>query len=147
MKVILIKDVSGVGVKDDIKVVSDGHAMNFLIPNGLAEFATDKRIKEVGELKREQAKEDKEREDTLIKNMALLNKVSIEIKQEANEKGHLFKGISQADIAKRLKKETGITIPHASIQLKAPIKETGEFAIEVENRGGKGVFKLVISKN
>lgn len=40
MKVILLKDVGGVGQHGEIKDVADGYAMNFLIGRGLAQQAT-----------------------------------------------------------------------------------------------------------
>lgn len=144
MKVIFLKDVTGVGVKDDVKNVADGYAMNFLIPNGLAEFATDKRIKEVADMKKEQAKEDKAKVDSLVKSVSDLKTAVVEITQEANEKGHLFKGITQSEISKALKSSSGISIPQSSIQLKTPIKELGEFTIPVEAGGKKGNLKLVV---
>jgi len=44
MEVIFIKDLKGQGKKDDLKNVSDGYAMNYLIPNGYAVKATPGKI-------------------------------------------------------------------------------------------------------
>jgi hypothetical protein len=44
MKVLFKKDVGGVGQRGTIKDVSDGYALNFLIPQGLAEQATPEKI-------------------------------------------------------------------------------------------------------
>jgi len=40
MKVVLLHNVPKIGKKYEIKNVSDGHALNFLIPKGLAQVAT-----------------------------------------------------------------------------------------------------------
>ena len=58
MKVILLKDIKGVGKKFEEKLVSDGHATNFLIPKKLAISLTErskamtKQLKEQSEAKR-----------------------------------------------------------------------------------------------
>jgi len=44
MKVILLKEVKGVGKKDDVINTSDGYARNFLFPRKFAEEATDNNI-------------------------------------------------------------------------------------------------------
>jgi len=49
MKIILKKDVQGLGYKDDILVVKDGYGRNYLLPQRLAVLATDKAIKAVQE--------------------------------------------------------------------------------------------------
>ena len=56
MKVILLTDIKGSGRKYDVKNISDGYAMNFLLPNKLAERATPERIKKIKELKKEDRK-------------------------------------------------------------------------------------------
>ena len=44
MKVVLLKDVVNIGRKHDVKSVSDGYALNFLIPKTLAEIGTAQAI-------------------------------------------------------------------------------------------------------
>ena len=49
MKVILLQDVKNVGKKGEIKEVSDGYGMNFLIKRKLAVPATQKAMEAVKE--------------------------------------------------------------------------------------------------
>ncbi|MSR87818.1 MAG: 50S ribosomal protein L9 [Candidatus Zambryskibacteria bacterium] len=51
MKVILLKDVKGVGRRFDEKSVSDGYAANFLIPRNLALMADKTGLAKVKQLK------------------------------------------------------------------------------------------------
>ena len=44
MKVILLKDVENVGKQFEVKEVADGHARNFLIPQGSVKPATKKAL-------------------------------------------------------------------------------------------------------
>ncbi len=49
MKVILKKDVQGLGYKDEIHTVKDGYGRNYLLPQRLAVLATDKAVKALNE--------------------------------------------------------------------------------------------------
>ncbi|MBI2474103.1 MAG: 50S ribosomal protein L9, partial [Candidatus Taylorbacteria bacterium] len=51
MKVVLLQEVAKVGHRHDVKNVADGFALNFLIPQGLAETATEKAVKRVEKIK------------------------------------------------------------------------------------------------
>ena len=73
MKIILLKDVKGLGKKYDIKEAKDGYVLNMLIPQGLAVHATDKSIKEVEIRKRNDLEHRKIQEDLLIMNLKELN--------------------------------------------------------------------------
>lgn len=47
MKVVLQKDIKNLGKKNEIKSVTDGYAMNFLVPEGLACIYTSAKAKEI----------------------------------------------------------------------------------------------------
>ena len=145
MKVILLGDVPKIGNRHDVKDVSSGYAMNYLIPNKLAEFATKDKIKTSEQKKEESEKELNLQKELLQKNIESLNAVSIEIKDKVNEKGHLFKGIHKDDIIKALKEQTKAEISSDFLVLEHPIKEVGEHKINVEYEGKKASFKLTVS--
>lgn len=145
MKVILLNDVKGSGKKYEVKEVSDGYAMNFLLPNKLAERATPERIKNVVELKLGQFEAGQVQADLLEKNLKTLSKIQLEVTEKANEKGHLFKGITPEIIVGELKNQVHITLPAHAIVLEKPIKEAGEHTINVVVGESKTTFKLVVT--
>ena len=75
MKVILIKDVKGLGKAGEIKEAKDGYARNYLIPKRFAKLATKEAIREweleqkrkEEELKKELAKFNELKEKSLLK--------------------------------------------------------------------------------
>ena len=54
MEIILKKDITGLGYKNDLVTVKDGYARNFLIPKGAAIVATASAKKVVAEVKKQQ---------------------------------------------------------------------------------------------
>lgn len=134
MKIILLQDVPKTGRKYDIKNVSSGYARNFLFPRGLAELATPDKIKSA-ETRKKQAEQEKEvQSDILDKNIDSLEGLIIEIKEKANEKGHLFAGINKKEISKILKEKSHLDVPVELIELDEPIKEIGKHKIKVKNK-------------
>jgi large subunit ribosomal protein L9 len=144
MKVVLLKDVSGVGEKDDVKNVSDGYAFNFLIPRKLATAGTPAAIARAERIKSERAKEKEIQENLLFKNLSSMEGVKIEMSGKASENGHLFAGIHREAIVEALKKQAGIDILPEFLQLDKPIKEVGEHNILVNVRGKMGGFTVVV---
>jgi large subunit ribosomal protein L9 len=144
MKIILLKDVKGTGKKYDVKDVSDGYAMNFLIPNKLAERSTPERIKRLDELKEGQFDEERVQAELQEDNLKSLSRVQLEITEKASEKGGLFKGITPADLVKELKKQVQLNLPASAIVLEKPIKDVGDYTINVVIGEGKTSFKLVV---
>lgn len=144
MKVIFIKDVSGVARMYDVKNVADGYALNFLLPRGMAKRATPDVVKKMEEARAAHDSEIKIQENLLIKSLETLKDTTVALKGKANEKGHLFSGIHGEEISKALKIQTNIEVDPRLISLKKPIKEIGEHTIDVVVGDNKGSFKLEV---
>lgn len=144
MKVILLQDVRKVGKKHEVKNVADGYALNFLIPNKLAESATGSAMKKIDNLKAREAVEKKIKEDLLLKNLKGLSGVTVEIKEPANDKGSLFKGVHSEEIVKALKEQGHLDLLPEYLVLDKPLKDVGEHEIEATVQSKTVKFKVNI---
>ena len=145
MKVVLLKDVPKIGKKYDVKNLSDGYALNFLIPKGLAEVGTPAVLKKVEKLKSEDLEHKKIQEDLLLMNLKAIEGVVLEISEKANEKGHLFAGVHKKEIIEHMKADKHIDLLPDFIMLDKPIKEVGEHSVEIKVKDKSVKLKLVIA--
>ncbi|MBU2220609.1 50S ribosomal protein L9 [Patescibacteria group bacterium] len=119
MKVVLLKDVKNTGRAGAIIECASGHALNFLIPRGMAAPATPANVKQA-ELRNQQTKDRKELDVKLVADrIAALAEERIVILKKANEKGHLYDAVDAAEIAK------ATDLPVEAIKLEKPVKELG----------------------
>jgi large subunit ribosomal protein L9 len=144
MKVILLKDVQKIGRKYDIKDVSEGYALNMLIPRGLAQAATPQAVKKIEEMKSKDLTAKKIQDELLMKSLKEIDGLTINLKEKANEKGHLFAGITKERLLEEILKITRLHIDPESIKLHKPIKETGEHKVLVEVMDKKAEFVVSI---
>jgi len=144
MKVILIKDVKGMGRAHEEVMVADGYALNYLIPGKFAIAATTV-AKQEAESRRKQVV-DRGALDAalLLQNIAALAEARIVIKMKANEKGHLYDAVGEPEIAKAAKEQAHIDLPEDAIKLEKPIKELGTFDIPVAAAETFGKFSITI---
>ena len=132
MEVILKQDVKGTGKAGDIVKVSDGYARNRLIPAGFAVEATEANKKAVA---REKAKAAERYAQDKAEASALAGRLSAEtvvVKTRVGEGGRLFGSITSMDIADAVKAQTGEEIDKRKIVLDRPIKETGNYEVEIK---------------
>ena len=144
MKIILKKDVSGLGKMHDVKNVADGHALNLLFPRGLAIAATPKALAQVETHKAAHEAETKMHENLLLKSLSTLKDSTITLKGKANEKGHLFSGIHTEEISRALQHQLHMAVEPRFIELAKPIKEIGEHEAHVVIGDKKGAFKVMV---
>ena len=124
MKVILLKTVSGLGQKGDVKEVKNGYAANYLLPNKLAQLATDANLK-LHEQKISQREKKKARANRANSRAAHeLDGISITIKAKADESGTLYGSISPKTVLKVLK-EQGFNLKESHIEMDEHIKKIG----------------------
>jgi len=146
MKVVLLKNVSKVGKRFDVKEVADGFALNHLIPRGEAKAATANVLKQVEAEKAKINAEMKIKENLIAKNLKEISQAVVTIKGRANDKGALFAGLHKDVIVSALKEQTRLDIDPEFIVIEKPIKDLGEHEIEVKALDKSAKFKLVIEK-
>ena len=146
MKVILTKDIEGLGNGGDIIIVKPGFARNFLLPKGLAvNFSSNQLTKIENELKQQERKIEREKDSlSQILNQLSSLEVSIKAKSEDNEK--LFGSVTKGDF-EQLLLQNNIKVDKKYIDLKSPIKTLGLHEIDVKfNSELSGSFKVNIEK-
>ena len=130
MKVILLKDIKGLGKRSEVKQVADGYARNFLIPRGWAKIATKQNL---AGLKNQKDKETVEAEEDFKKIQDIVSKIDgfeVMIPCKIREEGKIYGSVTTAKIAEALK-EAGFDIKKSQIELGKPIKEIGEWPMKV----------------
>ncbi len=144
MKIILLKDVPKIGRKYEVKNVADGYALNMLIPRGLGQVATPQALKRIELMKAEDAVQKKIHTELLIQSLETIRALKINLKEKANEKGHLFAGVTKDVIHAEILKATRLNLDPETIKLPKPLKEVGEYKITVEAEGNKAEFVVNI---
>ncbi len=144
MKIILLKDVAKVGKKYDMKDISDGYAINLLIPKGLAIVATPDAVKRIELEKAKDEGEKKIHHELLVKNLKELDGITVTLIEKTNDKGHLFAGINKLEIVQAIQKQTRLQIAPEFIALDKPIKEAGVCSIQVKAHDITVKFNLEI---
>lgn len=131
MKVILLKDVKGQGKQGEVKNVSEGYALNFLIPRGLAVAATEGNLKQLENKKKAESKrKDREKEEA-AKLAEKMEQITIQVKAKSGEGGRLFGSITSKQIAQELAAKK-IKIDKRKIDLPEPIRTLGVTMVPIK---------------
>lgn len=132
MKVLLIKDVKGLGKTGELKEVKDGYGKNFLIGNGLALHAKNDVMKKHEADVRKQDLQDAA-ELAKLKTIEIdLSKVTLKIKRKLGANGSLFGAVTKDEIAHELLEQHSIEIDKKTIEISNPIKATGLFELTIK---------------
>ena len=132
MNVILKHDMPNLGHKDDIVLVKDGYARNYLIPKGYAINATAQAKKVHGEILRQRAHKEAQMKDAALAMAETLKEVSLSIGAKTSTKGKIFGSVNTIQIAEALK-ANGFNIERKYITIKDDlIKEIGSYSATIK---------------
>ncbi len=133
MNVILKHDMPNLGHKDDIIMVKDGYARNYLIPKGYAINATAQAKKVHAEILRQRAHKEAQLKDAALAMAEKLKEVSLSIGAKTSTKGKIFGSVNTIQIAEALITK-GFEVERKNISIKDDlIKEIGSYSATVKH--------------
>ena len=131
MKLILTREVAGLGHAGDVVTVKDGYARNFLLPRGSAITWSEGGEKQIDGIRRaRQAREIRDK-DHANEIKATLESSTIEVKAKVGDSGRLFGSVTEKDIALAIKSTTGLDIDRHKIKLIKHVKNLGKHTAKV----------------
>jgi large subunit ribosomal protein L9 len=136
MRVLLTKNVDGLGRAGEIKDVAGGYAHNFLFQRKLAVPVTEGAVKQAEVTKDTEARR-KERLANQAKTLVgELDGKTVIFHARAGDGERLYGSITNADIAEQLGRLVGHDVERRFIELEHPIKTLGEHKVTVKIAAG-----------
>ena len=136
MKVLLRKDVEGVGRRGDIVDVKGGVARNFLLPSGSALVASDALADQAAAMRRSRDLKDAQDLKAAEAQKAALERAVVPIPARASAQGRLFGSVGPVEVATALSAATGVAIDRTQVVLDEHLKELGPATVTVRLFGG-----------
>ncbi len=141
MKIVLTKDVAGLGKQGSVHEVNNGYGNNFLIKKGLAKLATPDVLKKLEKEQAEATAKEARIRALLSQQKLELEKRTFTIIMKLGPKGQIFGGIKPADIVAAIKTKTKIELEKHQLDIPKDIKQPGKHTIEAKL--GKGIIASV----
>jgi large subunit ribosomal protein L9 len=131
MRLLLRRDVEGVGRRGDIVDVADGFARNFLIPGGLGLRATKGIQEQASSMRRARDLREAHDHQAAETKAKVLAGASLRITARAGTTGRLFGSVGVAEIADAVREQKGVEVDRHAFSLDEPIKEVGTYEVPV----------------
>jgi len=132
MKIILTREVSGLGTPGDIVEVKNGYGRNYLLPQGYAIGWTKGAEKQVVSIKR--ARDAREVRDLGHANeiKAQLSDLKVTLAVRAGSGGRLFGSVTPTEVASAVKSAGGPELDKRRLELPGHIKSTGSYQVSIK---------------
>lgn len=136
MKILLLKDVKGLGKAGDVVNASEGYVRNMLVPQKIAVIADNAVMADV-----------KKRNDIIDAKNAKNKQAAIDLREKITKEkvvipakvgagGKLFGAITNTEIANSINSKYNTSIDKKKINIKEPIKHVGSFSAEIKLYNG-----------
>ena len=130
MQVLLTHTVPHFGQPGDLVKVRPGFARNYLLPQGLATFATPHNLRIVEKHRQRLRQLEEARRSDLVSLGAQIAQRSITIEANANPEGHLYGSVTADQIADTLRTDN-FPIEADNVKIEGPLKELGLYTIRL----------------
>lgn len=130
MQVLLTHAVPHFGQPGELVKVRPGFARNYLLPQGLATFATPHNLRIVEKHRQRLRALEEARRADLLNLAAQIAQRSITIEANANAEGHLYGSVNADQIAAALKVDN-FPIEPDNVRIEGPLKELGLYTIKL----------------
>jgi large subunit ribosomal protein L9 len=130
IELLLVQAVDYLGKQGDVVAVKPGYALNYLLPQGLATYATDHHKRMVDKHRAQLEEIEKSRLAGLRQQAEELGRQSVTIEANANDEGHLYGSVGAPDIVNAMKRNK-VTITQDQVRLKGPLKELGLYTVKI----------------
>lgn len=131
MKIILTKDLPGLGFKDEVVSVKNGYGRNYIIPQGFGVLANKSNSKVLKENLKQTAKKQEE----ILKGAQKLSKkigdLVIEFKLKTGSDEKVFGSVTTAQISKMLE-EKGFEVHKKNISILSKVNNIGEYDVDLK---------------
>lgn len=131
MKVIFVNDVAGVAKRNSVRDVSDGYAVNYLLPKGLAVIATSEKILSLDQQQEFEAKYSKKKLNRASGLSSQLNNKLIKILSKASPTGTLYAAITPEVIVKAVAEQFNISLEPTQIEIVNHLKNIGRHEVKI----------------
>jgi large subunit ribosomal protein L9 len=132
MKLILTREVAGLGLAGDIVEVADGYGRNFLVPRGAAIGWSKGAEKQITQIKRSRDAREIRDLGHAREIKADLEQLAVKLDARAGKDGKLFGSVTAADVAAAVKSAGGPLLDKKRIQLPGHIKTVGTHTVTVD---------------
>jgi large subunit ribosomal protein L9 len=146
MEVILREDIEKLGTRGQVVKVAPGYARNFLLPKKMAVAATEANKKIVEQERQAHLRKEVKAQGEAQDLAKIMTGATVRIAQKAGENDQLFGSVTSKDIAEALSAQN-YNIDRRKIQLEDPIRQLGEYKIQVRlHRDVTAEITVIVAK-
>ncbi|MDA2963464.1 MAG: 50S ribosomal protein L9 [Actinomycetota bacterium] len=131
MKLILTREVAGLGAAGDVVNVKDGFARNYLLPRGNAIAWSQGGEKQIQSIRRARSTREIRDIDHAKEVKATIEAATITTKVKVGAKGVLFGSVTDKDVASAIKAAIGLDVDRHLITTKGHIKTIGSHTVKI----------------
>jgi large subunit ribosomal protein L9 len=131
MRVLLRKDIDGVGRRGDIVDVKGGYARNYLLPSGSALKASEEVSDQAASMRRSRDLKDAQDLAAAQTQKSAIEAMTIPIPARASAQGKLFGSVGPVEIAAAVSASTGVEVDRSQVVLEEHVRELGELAVPI----------------